>query len=199
MTTPVPPLPVTESRGLRLSFGMIAAFVAVDLLLVAACLLVFRQNVKLRDQVAVDQSLLILAKGTLVPPLIGEDLTGAHQTIEYGQDQRPTLVYTFSMQCPHCEQNWRAMHSLQALAPRRLRIVYIDTGHDTFTPAYLSTSGIGDSVVLAHLSPTTEDAYEARAVPQFLLVDRDGRVEWSHLGEFAPDDVSKALSLIDPQ
>jgi hypothetical protein len=184
---------------LSLSLGTVAAFVAVDLLLVAACLFTLRDNAKLHDLVAAEQSLLMPLRGTLVPPLVGNDRTGAPQTIDFGQDQRLTMVYSFSMRCPHCEENWHAIRSLQVLSPRQLRIVYIDVDGDKFTPEYLSASGIGDSVVLAHLSLPTEIAYAARAVPQVLLVDHDGRIQWSHMGEFTTGDVSKALSLIEPR
>jgi hypothetical protein len=121
---------------------------------------------------------------------------GASQTITYGQDRRPTLIYTFSKECPYCQENWRAMRSLQAFAPRQLRIVYIDTQLDIFDPKYLATNGIGQSVLLVELYPTVAYAYDARLMPQILLVDANGRVQWSHVGELAPSDVSQALSLI---
>jgi hypothetical protein len=95
--------------------------------LVAACLFALRQNVKLRSAINYDQALLTPRNGTVVPPLVGYDWTGAPQAIVYGQDRHPTLVYTFSKECGYCQENWRAMRSLQALAPTRLRIVYIDT------------------------------------------------------------------------
>lgn len=183
-------------RRASLSFGTVAGFVAVDLLLVAACLLAMRQNVWLRGEVASDVALLTPANGTVVPPLTGEDPMGAAHTIGYNQDQRPTLVYAFSKECGHSSQNWRAMHPLQELAPRLLRIAYIDTFNDLFTPAYLASSGIGQSALLVRLSPQAAVTYNPRAVPQLLLVDQHGRVQWSHVGELAPDDVSKALSLI---
>jgi hypothetical protein len=183
-------------RRLSLSLGTVVAFVAVDLLLVAACVFALRQNARVHGELTYDDALLTPANGTVVPPLAGEDWTGAPQTIAYGQDPRPTLVYTFSQRCGYCEQNWRAMGSLQALAPRRLRIVYVDVLGELFTPKYLVESGIGQSVLLARLAPTVAYAYDARAVPQLLLMDHEGHVQWSHVGELAPGDISKALFLI---
>jgi len=190
-------LPGTLGRRVSLPLGTVAAFVAVDLLLAAACLFALRQNVRLRGEVASDVALLTPANGTLVPPLVGEDWTGAPQAIVYDQDRRPTLVYSFSKENCHCQQNWRAVRAVQALAPRWLRIVYIDTFDRLFTLKYLAASGIGQSVLLVQLSPTTAVTYDARAVPQLLLVDQHGRVQWSHVGELAPGDISKALSLIE--
>lgn len=186
----------TLGRRLSLSLGTVAAIVAVNLLLVGTCLFALRQNVRLRGEVTNDVALLTPPNGAVVPPLLGEDWTGAPRTIVYGQDRRPTLVYTFSMECGFCQENWRAMRSLQALAPSSLRIIYIDTVRDLFTPRYLTANGIGQSVLLVQLSPAATVAYDARAVPQLLLVHYDGRVQWSHVGELAPGDISKALSLI---
>lgn len=185
-------------RRLSLRLGAVAAFVAVDVLLVVACLFALRQNVRLRGEVTNDVALLTLENGSVVPALAGEDWTGTLQAIVYEQDRRPTLVYTFSQECGYCQQNWRAMRSLQALAPGWLRIVYIDTFGDMFTPKYLAASGIGQSVLLVQLSsPAVALAYDARAVPQLVLVDHDGRVQWSHVGELAPGDISEALALIE--
>ena len=192
-------LRIESALGPRISLriGTVAAFAAVNLLLVAACLFVLRQNMKLRAETASAVALLTLANGTVMPPLDGKDWTGAQQVIDYDHDPRPTLVYTFSKGCPHCQQNWHAMRSLQALGPRRLRIVYIDYDGDAFTPKYLADNGIGESVLLVELSPVVAGIYNSRGVPQLLLVDQHGRVEWSHLGELARSDISKARSLIE--
>ncbi|HVA64848.1 MAG TPA: hypothetical protein VNF74_14070 [Terriglobales bacterium] len=87
------------------------------------------------------------------------------------------------------------MRSLQMLSPSRLRIVCIDTV-DTFTSKYVAANGIGKSVLFVGLAPETALAYDARLVPQLELLDRDGRGQWSHVGELAPNDISEAWSVI---
>jgi len=186
-----------SGRRLSLSLSTVTAFIAVNLLLVAACLLALRQNMILRAETASAVALLTPANGTTVPPLDGKDWTGAQRVIDYDHDRRPTLVYKFSKGCPYCQHNWRAMRSLQALAPRRLGIVYIDDNGDQFTPKYLAENGIGESELLVELSPVAAGIYNSRGVPQALLVDQHGLVEWSHLGEMSPSDISKARSIIE--
>lgn len=182
---------------MRIPKLVIAAFVLINLLLVAACLFSLRQNMQLRGDIADDEALLTPAKGSVVPPLTGDDWTGAPAAIIYGQDPRPTLVYTFSEHCGFCQENWRAMRRLQVLSPRQVRIVYIDTVNELFTREYLATNGIGQSSLLVDLSPRAALVYNARAVPQLLLVDHAGRVQWSHVGEIGSGDVSRLLSLIE--
>ncbi|HKW88963.1 MAG TPA: hypothetical protein VJN21_09420 [Candidatus Acidoferrales bacterium] len=184
-------------RRVTLSIGTLAAFVAVDLLLVATCLFALRQNLNLRTEIAYDEALLTPRTGSVLPPLVGTDWTGAPIAMSYGQDPRPTLVYSFSQGCTHCQQNWRSMRPLQALAPDHLRIAYIDVASENLTSKYLTASGIGQTVLLVRLSPAAETVYDARAVPQFILAGHDGRVQWSHVGELAPSDVSNALKMIE--
>lgn len=186
---------LTAALGRRLSLRLAAvvALVGLNLLLVAMCLLALRQNVELRRVAAQYLALLTPANDSLAPPLIGEDWTGVPQTVQY-QDRRPTLVYTFNERCGL--ENWRAMRSLQALAPRRLRIVYIDTT-DKLTSDYLAEKGIGKSELFVRLTPTTELAYQARVVPQLVLLDRDGRVQWSRAGVLARGDLSEVSSVIE--
>lgn len=181
---------------MRVPKPAVAAFIVVNLLLILACLFSLRQNTRLRREVAYDVALLTPAKGSVLPPLMGADWAGAPQTIAYGQDRRPTLIYTFSEHCGYCQENWQMMRSLQALGPNQLRIIYIDTMHDLFTPKDLAANDIAQSSLLVHLAPGDAFVYDARAVPQLLLVDHGGQVQWSHVGELAHSDISKVLSLI---
>lgn len=98
----------------------------------------------LRTDVANDEAPLTPPKGATLPPLVGKDYTGAERAVVYGHDPRPTLVYTFTMECPHCQRNWRAMRSIQALAPNRLRIVYVDTTDNLFTYNILPQKGLSN-------------------------------------------------------
>ena len=176
---------------------IVATFVAVNLLLLTACLFTLKQNLRLRGDVSNLAAMLTPSIGTIVPPLLGADWTGAPQAILYGQDPRPTLIYTFTRGCTYCQDTWQALRRFQALAPRQLRIIYVDTNQDLFTSKYLDTNGIGQSPLLIRLSSTVAVAYDSRAVPQLLLVDGNGRVQWSHIGELSANEISKPLSLIE--
>lgn len=184
------------SRRLSISVGALGALIALDLVLVTACLLAVRRNLVLRQLLEVDASLLTPQIGSVAPPILGQSWSGGQQAVLYGRDLRPTAVYTFSKDCPHCEHNWRAMRALQALSPRRLHIVYVDTA-EVLTPRYLKSSGIGGAVVFAHLAPVAALAYEARAVPQLEILDGNGRVQWARLGELNPSDITQALGMIE--
>jgi len=190
------PVAEVSSHRYELGIGTVIGIVAVNLLLVAACLLALWQNTRLRHEISDYERLLTPMPGSVAPPLEGVDWKGARQTIGYGHDQRPTLIYNFSQKCPYCQENWHFLRPLQALGPQRLRIVYIDSVGDVFNPEYLATTGMGQSPLLVELSPAAKYTYEARLMPEVLLLDSGGKVEWSHVGEFVSRDLSKVLAMI---
>lgn len=185
-----------SATGIHLGASTVVVFLALNLILVAVCLLILRHNHNLRNELTGYEALLMPEHGELVPPITGLDWAGNRQTISYGLDPRPTLIYMFSMECPYCRKNWHAMRVLQAAAPQSIRFVYVDTVGDVFTPEYIRDNGIGSSPLLIFLSPSVRYTYQARLMPQLLLVDKTGRVQWSHIGELAPRDESMVLALI---
>lgn len=92
------------SRSLNFRVGTVVAFAAVNLLLVTACVVALWQNLKLRGALAYDVALLTPARDSVVPPLIGVDWVGNPQTVAYGLDRRPTLVYDFTKKCRYCRE-----------------------------------------------------------------------------------------------
>jgi len=115
-------------RPVTVSLAKVSAFIAVNLLLVAACLLALRQNVNLRAEAASVEAMLTLANGTVVPPLAGKDWTGAQQVINYDHDLRPTLVYTFSTRCPIVERT-----GVRCVGCKRWRLVGFGSSTSTAT------------------------------------------------------------------
>ncbi len=182
-------------RRTNLPTWAVGALVALNILLVLACVLALRQNIEIRG--FANQYMLLLGptRGSIAPALTGEDADGRTQTISYTSETRPTLIYTFSKDCPHCLQNWQSMRSLQAVEPSRLRVVYVDTA-DKLTPDYLHDNGMEGSILLHRLDPQSALAYQARLVPQLELLDQSGRVLWSKIGELASADVAHVESIV---
>jgi hypothetical protein len=88
------------------------------------------------------------------------------------------------------------MRSVQKLSPARLRIVYIDTV-DRLTEDYLREHGMVQDIVFFKLDAYSALDYQSRGTPQAELVDRQGRVVWSSLGEFRAADVAKLFAAIE--
>lgn len=182
-------------RG-EVSNATVALLAALNLLLITSCALAVSRNSKLRAAVAADITLLSPAVGSLAPPLTGTDWRGEPVVILYQQGSRPTLVYTFTKLCPYCLANWLALRSVQRMAPRHLRVVYVDT-EDTFKGSYLTQHGLTGRPLLTQLTPASALAYGARAFPQSELLDPDGTVQWSRIGELSASNMSNLESLIE--
>ncbi len=196
VSSSAPQSPEMPTRHIQVHKGTVIAFVLINLLLIVACLLALGQIRALRNKVAGDMVLLTPRRSTLLPALTGTDWTGAKQTMAFGQDPRPTLIYTFSKECPYCKENWHALRSLQSLAPQSVRIIYIDGVGDLFAPEYVTANGIGGSLLLVQLSGAAAFAYKAPLMPQTILADRNGRVQWAHIGELRQNDISEVVGLV---
>src|SRR6185437_13244799 len=126
-----------------------------------------------------EEALQAPMRGSFPPALVGTDWSGDQEEIGYGRDSRATLVFTFTKECPECRESWQALRSAQSLAPSSLRIVYVDV-IDKLVPVYLASNRIPRNNLLVSLSPLSAVAYGARTVPQSELLDRGGKVVWTH-------------------
>jgi|SRR6185437_5239855 len=61
-------------------------------------------------------------RGSFPPALVGTDSSGDRGEIGYGRDPRATLVFTFTKECPECQESWQALRTAQSLSPSSLRI-----------------------------------------------------------------------------
>lgn len=174
----------------------VAAMVAMQILLTIACALAVRQISTLRERAETYRKWTAPLVGRAVPTITGFDGTGARKTVEYNQDQKPTLIYSFSEHCGACQANWEALKSVQRLSPDRLRIVYVDL-KDELADIYLIQHGLTRDALFTKLDPLSEVSYQVRATPQTELVDRAGRVMWTSVGAFRPDDLAAFMAAIE--
>jgi hypothetical protein len=174
----------------------LAAMVAMQFMLMVACALAVRQITSLQERVEIYRKWTAPLVGRNVPTITGVDFTGARRTVEYNQDDRPTLIYSFTKDCGACRENWKVMESIQQLSPHRLRIIYVDH-KDKLTDAYLLEHGLTQDLLFTTLDPFSEVSYQVRATPQTELVDKAGRVIWTNVGAFRPKDLAALIGAIE--
>lgn len=195
VSSPVGRIRTVISRPFELRLWAALAYLGLNLALLAACIAAFRQNVNLKFQLTRAVTMITPQPGAIAPPLIGVNRGGGGQWLGYGADSRPTVIFTFEKNCPYCSSYWATVRELQRLAPHLLRLVYVDT-HDDLTAKYLATNGVRNAPVLTKLAPEAALAYRALLLPQIELLDSEGRVQWSHAGELAPEGARQFLSLV---
>lgn len=183
-------------RRVTLRLATVAAAVVLQLLLTLACVLALRQNHSLSERVEIYRKWAAPLVGREVPPITGVDRTGATRVFAYKDDQRPTLIYSFSKNCGACKTNWTAMRAIQQLSPSRLRVVYFDP-FDELTEAFLLEHGLAQDVLFTKLDPLSAASYQIRGTPQTELVDKDGRVLWASIGAFGPSDLAALMEAVE--
>jgi hypothetical protein len=182
---------------LAIPLGIVGIGVVAILVLTLACLVALRQNRNLRFQLARAVAMITPNQGSIAPPLVGQDARGLEHVLSFQQDLRQTVVFTFSTDCPYCRPYWQTVSKLRKVAPRRLRIAYVDT-HDRPAPSeqYLTDNGIDPGRVLISLSPVSALSYRALLLPQLELLDGSGRVQWSHAGEMTQQESDGLLARV---
>lgn len=184
------------ARHVTVRLTTVVGIVALEMLLMIACVIVLLRNQTLQNNVVMYRALAAPAVGQYLPPITGIDWAGSKREVVYGQDVRPTLIYELSKDCGACVSNWVAMRAVQRMSPNRLRIVYVDT-IDALSKDYLREHGMDSDIVFSRLDPDVATHYNARATPQSLLVDQTGRLVWSRVGSFSTADTAELLEIVE--
>jgi hypothetical protein len=172
---------------------MTAGFAVGALGLITSNLILLKNN---RELVTAYQELrtqIQVPKGITLPPLRGATFDGRETTIRFGGDARRTVVFVFSPACPACEDNWRHWSSvIEKADPSRVRLVAVDlTG--LARPDYIRAHSLDRTTLLRHIDPAGIVAYRLRLTPTTLMVDRNGKVEESWLGELDSESVKRIV------
>jgi len=183
------------SRKVTVPLWGILGVACLQGLLAVACVLTLQQNGLLRERAQMYLKLAAPLVGRELPPLSGTDSLGRQEVVTYGGDGRPTLIYAFSKDCDACVKNWPAMQAVQRMSPQHLRVVYLNTA-DLLTSDYRRQHGIESDTVFQSLSAESAEHYRVRATPQAELVDSEGRVVWSRLGEFGEDGLKELIAAV---
>ncbi|MBT2746905.1 MULTISPECIES: TlpA disulfide reductase family protein [unclassified Lysobacter] len=121
--------------------------------------------------------------GMYVPKVALTSLDG--QTRELGQPRADTQVlFFFTTTCPHCRaslpQLKRAAGQLRA-GSSGTELIGVAFATPAQTAAYAREHGL-DFPLVAHDDRRTSALFRARKVPSLLVIGRDGRVRYQHVG-----------------
>lgn len=142
---------------------------------------VVRTNRQLRD--AMDrQARELPVVGDLIPLLVGVDEMGQRKAVGLSGRPKPTIVFTYSPQCPYCRDSlphWREIASDATRAG--LGVVLVNK--TSFSDPESARDLLGGTVTL--LGDPTHDTYmllRLRTVPTTLLLNQSGVVEHVWVG-----------------
>ena len=171
-----------------ISIGLIVILCVLDLLLI-------KQNLDLRRQLAAGGRTLDLTKnflqpGDVVTPVTATDLNGHPYQLDYKQDGRQRLILFFSPTCPYCQQQsplWRDL--LDKVDSNRFTVVGVvsDREDKQLVSAYADSSGYFKTktpLPLVFFDSDSLGSYKLTATPTTLLINETGMVEHAWVGKW---------------
>ena len=178
------------------SIGLIVILCVLDLLLI-------KQNLDLRKQLAAGGRTLDLTKnflqpGDVVTPVTATDLNGHPYQLDYNKDGRQRLILFFSPTCPYCQQQsplWRDL--LDKVDSNRFIVVGVvsDREDKQLVSAYANGAGYFKTktpLPLVFFDSDSLGSYKLTATPTTLLINEAGQVEHAWIGKW---DQTKAMEV----
>lgn len=177
--------------------------ISLLVMLCAINLLLIRQNIDLRKQLAagartLDLTTNVLRPGDVVSAVTATDLGGLPYQLEYNKDVRHRLLLFFSPNCPYCDQQsplWRDM--LDKVDTTRFTVVGVvsDKENKQLVSAHADGAGYFKTktpLPILFFDDESLGTYKLTATPTTLLIDKDGRVERAWVGKW---DESRATEV----
>ncbi|SFL06573.1 redoxin family protein [Lysobacter sp. cf310] len=122
--------------------------------------------------------------GTWLPSAEAATLSGASVVLGRAAGERQVL-YFFDPSCPVCEASVPAIldiaRDLQRHDPAQVQMLGVARPDAPGLNAYLRARGFGFPVALS--TPKIRALFKVNLVPLLVVVDRDGRVVYSHVGK----------------
>jgi peroxiredoxin len=108
---------------------------------------------------------------------------------------KPQVAYYFTTTCPYCLESLEAWKRVAAHAGTGVELVALSLDSLPATLKYIAAHDLSFSVGFFP-DIRTRALYRARGVPETLLLDRDGRVVFSHRGVFDNQLADSLLQVI---
>ncbi len=179
-----------------LTIGLILILGIVNVLLI-------RQNLDLRQQLAagartLDLTTNVLKPGDVVAPVTATDLDGQPYQLEYKKGGRHHLLLFFSPNCPYCEQQsplWRDL--LDKVDRNRFTVIGVVSDKENRRLVSAHADGAGyfktkTPLPVLFFNDESLGSYKLTATPTTLLIDEDGKVEHSWVGKW---DESRSMEV----
>ena len=179
-----------------ITIGLILTLCLVNLLLI-------KQNLDLRKQLAagartLDLTTNVLKPGDVVPAVTTTDLDGRSYQLAYNKDGRHRLLLFFSPNCPYSHQQsplWRDL--LDNIDSNRFTVVGVvsDKENKQFVSSHADGAGYFKTktpLPVVFFDDESLGTYKLTATPTTVLIDEDGKVEHAWVGKW---DQSRATEV----
>ncbi len=127
------------------------------------------------------KSLTAVASGVQFAGMPVASLDGQEQTLVFDQPDAKKLLFLFSTNCQYCTENIVNWEALIASHSSRVELLAISENSVEETHIYQQDNSFPGEILVA-LPDDYRERYDVMAVPQTVLLNRDGIVEKAWLG-----------------
>lgn len=127
----------------------------------------------------------LLPEGAMAPAFKLKDLNGKKVALSNFRHRKVVLLEFFATWCPHCQHSVPMLNAWRQTYANKLQILAINAGDTTGTPSTAAAFQQQFKVlypILDFPAPRLLDAYHIAGFPTFYLVDKTGKIVWSHAG-----------------
>jgi cytochrome c biogenesis protein CcmG, thiol:disulfide interchange protein DsbE len=133
--------------------------------------------------------------GAAVPAYMAHALSG--DSVRLGGPEPPTVLNVWATWCTSCREEMAALDTLQrTFAGRGVRVIAVSVDEGDGTRVRRFAMGTHARLTFAH-DPlgAIEQSYRVMGVPTTMVIDRAGRLVWSHTGSIT-DVLAEASAAI---
>jgi len=142
--------------------------------------------------VVLTQRSSLLEEGVEAPPFELTAIDGSERVSLAGLKGKVVLLDFWSTSCPPCIKEMRDLEIIhQRLAAQDVVVLGINTegASPVLLRNFAKARGVSYKVLMDH--GAVSDSYRVTSIPSLYLIDRDGKIRWSHVG-YASHEVLEA-------
>jgi AhpC/TSA family len=137
-----------------------------------------------------------LVEGTEIVPLIAKNLDGIVQTISFGDSDKPTVLYAFSLSCVWSQRNVDRIRAVSEADRSRFRFIGLSLRDEENGRLVAEQEKLGFQI-LKDLSAENMKALGLGSTPQTIVVSPQRRVLKNWIGFFAGDIKKQVCAFFD--
>jgi peroxiredoxin len=128
------------------------------------------------------QTSVKVVPGTSVGQVNAVTLAGRQETINYGDTQKPTVLYVFTPTCSWCEKNSENINAIASQKAENFRFVGLSLSNIDLQ-SYIESQRMAFPVY-TNVAPESIEMLGLGATPQTIVIAPDGRVLKNWLGAY---------------
>lgn len=182
----------------KVNWAQFISYFLIVFLSIVSILLIF-QNRDLKRTLSITTSLGLgepLKPGERVESFRVQTLDGSTTVVNYDDPTRKHLLFVLSTTCPHCERTLPAWQSIVKNKSDNCDILGVSIHNLDDTKKFLTSKDVGFYTVSVMNDTSFNRKYKISGVPETILINNNGIVEKTWVGELSDDQATEIKNLM---